>query len=635
MRLDSARPSLASAILLTAGALAVLIGFALSGSRVLSSPAPLSVPIVFTSRSGCASLAAALPRPAKSYPGTMVERAIPGRLMLASVDGKIVDLTGGKALADGQTLVDVMSPSVSPDARSIVFAGIKSRTDHFRLYRIDVDGSNLRQLTGLPGDPGCLEPPFLLYSKAGERLPESERRSIDYDDLDPAFLPDGRIVFSSTRLPRIALYDGRRASNLFVMNADGSGIHQITHALSGERWPYVLKDGRILFSYWSRTLMKVSAGKIVVAANAQSKDEELLPNTWWPATVNPDGTDLRALAKPMSSAVHARPLFNGRIVYASNEDRSFCRAPWAGFLEQADPGLIRRGSGGIAGPLSSLPAASYRVLSGPGGGGSPPWAVSPSALPPGRVIFSYARAKDGSGAGADFGIYAAADDWAGGQAVRDRAGTLREFEAAIALEPIVDLKGTCEADAQAVYRRRCLVREDQGKSDVRSLSLAGRRTYRGPAGGVTSTDVYASPTAESPGQETDKGEGPIFVPPPPGLLKAIEFFAVEIGRDRDNLPDGRVGLASCGRAPVSPHGGFQLTVPAGRPLMQVGLDAAGRPAEWTSAATDKQGKSARLSAFAGDHFGYATEGVPRAYCVGCHTGHTVLSGKTVADMIYE
>jgi hypothetical protein len=85
------------------------------------------------------------------------------------------------------------------------------------------------------------------------------------DDIDPHFLPDGRIVFSSNRQRRtraVLLDEGRpqysalndagadEAIVLHVMDADGSDIRQISFNLSHDLDPTVLPDGRILFSRW-------------------------------------------------------------------------------------------------------------------------------------------------------------------------------------------------------------------------------------------------------------------------------------------------------------------------------------------------------------------------------------------------
>ncbi|MCF6287138.1 MAG: HEAT repeat domain-containing protein, partial [Candidatus Hydrogenedentes bacterium] len=64
---------------------------------------------------------------------------------------------------------------------------------------------------------------------------------------DPAELPDGRIVFASTRVGTFEEYHSPPARGLFVMNVDGSGIDSITNTIIFDNEPEVLADGRILF----------------------------------------------------------------------------------------------------------------------------------------------------------------------------------------------------------------------------------------------------------------------------------------------------------------------------------------------------------------------------------------------------
>ncbi len=85
-------------------------------------------------------------------------------------------------------------------------------------------------------------------------------------DVAPHYLPDGRIVFSSTRQRRSkarlldegkpqfeAMNDsGREAAFvLHVMNSDGSDIHQISFNRNHDLDPTVLSNGKILFSRWN------------------------------------------------------------------------------------------------------------------------------------------------------------------------------------------------------------------------------------------------------------------------------------------------------------------------------------------------------------------------------------------------
>ena len=93
-----------------------------------------------------------------------------GRLRLLDEDGRLFELTWGRRLPDGSTLIDVMSPSVSLDGERILFAGRKSENDRWRIYEIRVDGSGLKQLTGGPDDLGCIAVPPLRFSADGSRL---------------------------------------------------------------------------------------------------------------------------------------------------------------------------------------------------------------------------------------------------------------------------------------------------------------------------------------------------------------------------------------------------------------------------------------------------------------------------------
>ncbi len=84
-------------------------------------------------------------------------------------------------------------------------------------------------------------------------------------DIMPKYLPDGRIIFSSTRQTQAqavlldenkgafpALDEDRNeyAFNLHVMNDDGTDIRQVTFNQSHDLDPSVLADGRIVFSRW-------------------------------------------------------------------------------------------------------------------------------------------------------------------------------------------------------------------------------------------------------------------------------------------------------------------------------------------------------------------------------------------------
>src|SRR5262249_52828865 len=185
------------------------------------------VPVVFTSRTEPASLSAAAPEgEGFTYPGQRLWAAREGRLRLLTPAGTVHELTWGKTLPDGNTLIDVMSPSVSPDGKRILFAGRKGGDDagRFRLYEIGVDGEGLRALTGGPEDEGCIHAPPMRWRTDGSLIPDADRRATDYDDVDPIELnfTDRRVVFASSRTPDLGRDHARRSTPLWALPPAGT-----------------------------------------------------------------------------------------------------------------------------------------------------------------------------------------------------------------------------------------------------------------------------------------------------------------------------------------------------------------------------------------------------------------------------
>ena len=105
---------------------------------------------------------------------------------------------------------------VSYDGTRLLFSMRRTRDENFHIFEMDADGSGLKQLTF----------------------------RTDAADMDPAYLPDGRIVFSSTRDPKYCGCNRYLQANLFAMNADGTNIRQLGHNTLYESRPSVLPDGR-------------------------------------------------------------------------------------------------------------------------------------------------------------------------------------------------------------------------------------------------------------------------------------------------------------------------------------------------------------------------------------------------------
>ncbi len=163
------------------------------------------------------------------------------------------------SLADGA--VTQISPSLSAgivdrydlsfDARRILFDYKYPLPGGFRIYEIGVDGAGLRQVTFPPEDEGRR---IATYSTcSSEELQKNPWRYGHWtDDMHPCYLPDGRIVFTSTRSERSVLCGDHSltVTNLHRVNADGTELHRLSAGSLSEFCPTIMNDGRILYNRW-------------------------------------------------------------------------------------------------------------------------------------------------------------------------------------------------------------------------------------------------------------------------------------------------------------------------------------------------------------------------------------------------
>ncbi|MGD0896858.1 MAG: hypothetical protein ABR915_03415 [Thermoguttaceae bacterium] len=150
---------------------------------------------------------------------------------------KVRDILAGK-LSTG----NVFEPSLSYDGKRIVFAYVELRDfrmrpednrpggedrGYYHVYTVNVDGSDLRQVTSGP-----------------------------YDDLMPTWLPDGGIAFSSTRRKGYARCFGGQFGNrwhvytLHRVEADGGRLRQLSFHDTNEWFPSVTNAGQIVYARW-------------------------------------------------------------------------------------------------------------------------------------------------------------------------------------------------------------------------------------------------------------------------------------------------------------------------------------------------------------------------------------------------
>ena len=137
---------------------------------------------------------------------------------------KYIDYTDS---AKVKTLLDcpegiIRDPEVSWDGNKILFSMRQNKEDDFHIYEIDFNSKEVRQITN----------------------------GVGLSDIDPNYLPDGRIVFSSTREPKYCMCNRHIMCNLYTMNADGTDILQIGHSTLHEGHSGILSDGRIIYDRW-------------------------------------------------------------------------------------------------------------------------------------------------------------------------------------------------------------------------------------------------------------------------------------------------------------------------------------------------------------------------------------------------
>lgn len=138
---------------------------------------------------------------------------------------------------------NIRDPRVHYDGDRLVFAYRKGGTKYYHLYECKKDGSSLKQLT-----------------------------FGDWDDFDPEYLPDGGIIFVSTRGSRFVPCYNAQTGQLYRMDANGGNMLCLSANNVGDNRPAMLPDGRVIYTRWD------------YVDRAPQKFHSL-----W--TMNPDGTD--------------------------------------------------------------------------------------------------------------------------------------------------------------------------------------------------------------------------------------------------------------------------------------------------------------------------------------------------------
>lgn len=129
--------------------------------------------------------------------------------------------TGESSVLLDDPMGGIRDPQMHYGGEKILFSYRKGDAPNYLLYEINVDGSGLRQLT-----------------------------TGDYDDIEPTYLPDGDILFVSSRCNRWVNCWLTQVAVLHRCDADGRNIRPISSNNEHENTPWPLPDGRILYQRW-------------------------------------------------------------------------------------------------------------------------------------------------------------------------------------------------------------------------------------------------------------------------------------------------------------------------------------------------------------------------------------------------
>ena len=236
-------------------------------------------------------------------------RRIEGRwqIFLVNLDG-----TGEVQVTNDD--VDHEDPAWSPAGDKLLF--VANTGDSRIAYLMNPDGSGREQVT--PSDVGAIHPSFtpdgrqVLYSTDDDLRPPEKNASVIYSvDLAtkrvtplisggvntyPVMSPDGRTIAFRKII-------GDMNSEVFVADADGSNLRNLTNHWSYEGWPAWSPDGR----------------RIAFAGNRNSAYQIFI--------MNADGSDVRLLANTEGRGTAPKWSADGRSVYFTVcQHRDFGRA---------------------------------------------------------------------------------------------------------------------------------------------------------------------------------------------------------------------------------------------------------------------------------------------------------------------
>lgn len=154
----------------------------------------------------------------------------------------------------------IRDPDVSYDGKRILFAWKKSdRQDDYHLYEMEAATGRVRQLTA----------------------------GLGFADYEGAYLPDGNIIFNSTRCVQTVDCWWTEVSNLYICDKNGRYMRRVGFDQVHTNYPTVTDDGRVLYTRWEYN----DRGQIFpqplfqMNPDGTGQTEAYGNNSWFPTTI--------------------------------------------------------------------------------------------------------------------------------------------------------------------------------------------------------------------------------------------------------------------------------------------------------------------------------------------------------------
>ncbi len=187
----------------------------------------------------------------------------------------------------------IRDPDVSYDGRRVLFAWKKSLDrDDYHLYEMNVAHGAVRQLTS----------------------------GLGFADYEGAYVPNGDIVFNSTRCVQTVDCWWTEVSNLYTCDGDGRYLRRLGFDQVHSNYPTVTPDGRVLYTRWEYN----DRGQIFPQGLFQMNPDGTCQtayygnNTWFPTAI-----------------LHARTIPGTQKVVAVFSGHHTIQKGWLGILDPA------------------------------------------------------------------------------------------------------------------------------------------------------------------------------------------------------------------------------------------------------------------------------------------------------------